>query len=93
MTATIRSGKTIRMPNTAIAMPHVMKRRRHTGSISRQHRRVHDGVVERQRDLEHREHRDDEHRRERAVAVPVISQPIKAPRPSPATVTRYELRK
>jgi hypothetical protein len=32
--ATIRTGKTIRMPNTAIAMPQVRKRRCHTGSIS-----------------------------------------------------------
>ena len=34
MIATITSGKTIRMPKTAMAIPQVRKRRRHSGLIS-----------------------------------------------------------
>ena len=93
MIATITSGKTIRMPKTAMAIPHVMKRRRQTGVICF-------STVAFTTALSN----DSETSRiastatinivERApTKLPVASQPSKAPSPSPARVTKNELRK
>jgi hypothetical protein len=93
MIATMTSGKRIRMPKTAMAMPHVMKRRRQTGVISF-------STVAFTTALSN----DSETSRIASTAtmnivdraptqLPVAFQPRKAPRPSPTTVTKKELRK
>ena len=93
MTATITSGKTIRMPKTAIAMPQVMKRRRQTGSICA-------STVALTTALSN----DSDTSSTPSTAtmktvvsvpptVPVYSQPSAAPASRPRTVTRNEPRK
>jgi hypothetical protein len=93
MIATMRSGKTIRMQKTAMAIPHVMNRRRQTGVICF-------STVALTTALSN----DSETSRIASTAtmniverppsqLPVACQPRQAPRPSPAPVTTKELRK
>jgi hypothetical protein len=55
---TMASGKATRAPNTAITMPQVRKRLRHTASISPKTEAL-TTALSRERDLQHRQHADD----------------------------------
>ena len=91
--ATMTSGKIIRMPKTAMAIPHVINRRRQTGVISLS-TVAFTTALSKDKETSRTAKTATMNIVERApTQLPLASQPKNAPRPSPAIVTRNELRK
>ncbi len=93
MIATIRTGNTIRIPKTAMAMPQVMKRRRHTGSISRSTVALTTALSNESETSSTASTATMKVVCRTPATVPDISQPIAAPPRRPRSVTKKEPRK
>ncbi len=93
MTATISRGNAIRIPNTATAIPQVMKRRRHTGAIFF-NTTAFTTALSNDRDISRIASTATMNVVVKTpVQLCVVIQPRKAPRASPAVLTKKELRK